>query len=616
MAEKQTSAALLLRILVPIVALQAIVWSLVAYVEYSHRQLPVVAEVKGQKLAAFDHRLIDNNAWQSVELPIKSCAIACKDGYRPYVAFRHTFTSAEIPAQDWAVYLTNYRSSAAVYVNDVLVAELGTLIAPIADREFHPDLVSIPRSALVAGENTIDIIVAENIRGVGRLHAFYVGPRAQLKPAWLWSDIINVRSQAWATAIFAMIILLSLGVQFYDRNDYTFAWFAALVFCCALRSQQTIFVEAIESPIFKFMWFYVATFGVFATAVGFTSLLAGRKLGRFEYGTMLALLGGTIATVIVLELDHRDGIFVGNRVLRVAMLAVTPIVLWRLVQALRGRWNASRAWVYAIFAVTAALGIHDVLRSWSPQSLNIQYSNVGLTFLVFAFCIELGRRYQRLLGQVAESDVLREQNLIDERQRIMRDVHDGVGGKLAGLLLSARADERASPELRQGLQDSLQDLRLIIDSLDEVVADDPAIAFGMFRDRVTPWLSQHGIELQWDTNIPSIRGFGSERTLQIYRILQEACNNVVRHAQATKLEVTARLNYDTASIDILIADNGVGLAADYRSGRGLANIRQRIKSLGGALQLVSDGDGLRIGLSIPVALPISAAAKQVALAAR
>jgi signal transduction histidine kinase len=88
--------------------------------------------------------------------------------------------------------------------------------------------------------------------------------------------------------------------------------------------------------------------------------------------------------------------------------------------------------------------------------------------------------------------------------------------------------------------------------------------------------------------------------LSLYRIIQEALSNCVRHAQATRFGVAFDLADNGTRLDVVIEDDGVGFGA-AEEGRGLANIRKRAEKLGGTVVFGAGngGKGCRIALTVP-----------------
>jgi signal transduction histidine kinase len=609
------------RVLLPVLVLQAIAWAGVVAVNRLQQPLPVVAAVEAQKLATPDLSRIDATQWRPYTLPIRSCTIACPDGWVPYIAFRHVFTRQANDAEAMAIYLRYVESSAEIHLNGRLLRVAGSMLPPIANLQYVPIYVDIPPDALREGRNELVIVVAEEVRGFGKLLPFHVGAAAELKPAWYWASFVNLRVQPWSTAVFAVVLLLALGVALFGRGGAVFGWFAALVAACALANPMLWPNDPPLAASLRWSIYYVSGLGILAASTGFVTLLAGRRLGRIEYSALVAAGLAALAICVVLANDVRDGVFLGNRVLRVAVLVFAPLLLLRLIAAFRGQWDSASTWAYAIFSVTLALSIHDVVGGLNAGIPWLMYTHIGLTLLVVAFCIVLAQRYgHRLTSLEASNESLvrrirakelelaadydrlralnREQILEGERARIMRDVHDGIGGKLASLLLRLKPGAQPVGEIREALQESLNDLRLIIDSLDGAVADDPAVALGAFRSRMAPALRSHGISLEWDVELASLAGFGAEKTLHLYRLLQEACNNVVRHAGASRIVIHARVI--EGKIMLGVKDDGRGISPLTTEGRGLGNMRERARALGGSLNIHSRDGGTTVELLLPV----------------
>jgi signal transduction histidine kinase len=94
-------------------------------------------------------------------------------------------------------------------------------------------------------------------------------------------------------------------------------------------------------------------------------------------------------------------------------------------------------------------------------------------------------------------------------------------------------------------------------------------------------------------------------TLDVLRVMQEALTNAIRHSQASAVSVDIDLTADRAGLNIVIADNGLGLgdAWEARKGKGIDNMQARAERLGGtlAMRVGSDGLGATVRLTIPAA---------------
>lgn len=209
------------------------------------------------------------------------------------------------------------------------------------------------------------------------------------------------------------------------------------------------------------------------------------------------------------------------------------------------------------------------------------------------------------LGGVRASlqEEARKRMLFEERSRITRDMHDGIGGRLLSLLIRVRAGRLDIQEVEREVQESLDDLRLIVDSLDS--ADDTLSgALDAFRARAERQLAGAGMTLAWHEPAGTLDGtsLDPQATLNVLRILQEAVANAIRHAGAQSVSISFRR--DTADrLAIAITDDGRGLAPNAETGRGkgLKNMKTRADRLGANFAVGSNGtNGCRVSIALPL----------------
>lgn len=207
---------------------------------------------------------------------------------------------------------------------------------------------------------------------------------------------------------------------------------------------------------------------------------------------------------------------------------------------------------------------------------------------------------------------MRRAAILEERQRLARDVHDGVGGTLASLLARIRMRRIDIGQIESELVGGLADLRLIVDSMD-AAGSSLAAALAVFRSRIAPQAEASGMVLAWDQpDSPSGDACDPAWMLNLYRLMQEAVYNALRHSGGRNLLVSVR-SLDAHRFRIEIADDGIGLPALPASrGNGLSNMAWRAQRLGAELCVespsgnASAGKGTRIVLE--VALPVADAA--------
>ncbi len=240
------------------------------------------------------------------------------------------------------------------------------------------------------------------------------------------------------------------------------------------------------------------------------------------------------------------------------------------------------AWFYALCAALVALAI------WTAHRLRVRV--------------------------LARLQVLEHQHALDrERARIAHDIHDDLGSRLSQIAILGELADRslASPE---GARHQLDKMRAttgeVFQALDEIVwttnpkQDSVAGLVSYLREYAPEFLGAAGLtcRLDFPSPIPA-QPLSAEARHHLFLTVKEALNNIVKHAQAT--EVSLRLRLENRTLTLVLQDTGCGLTVANPQpptlGNGLANMRERITSLGGKFTLHSEpGSGTRIQFQIPL----------------
>jgi signal transduction histidine kinase len=195
----------------------------------------------------------------------------------------------------------------------------------------------------------------------------------------------------------------------------------------------------------------------------------------------------------------------------------------------------------------------------------------------------------------------------EERRRLRRDLHDGIGAAIAGLTLKAETTRRVLPhdpaqgaatlnELCSGIRDLMAEVRRVVDGLRPPALDELGLGAAV-RQAVEPLAFEAGIAL--DVVAEELTALPAATEIAVYRIAVEAVTNVVRHARASRCCV--EIHTDPTSVTLTVRDDGRGLGRPS-GGHGLATMRERAMELGGVLTL-ADHDGVTVRTCIPVAHP-------------
>jgi signal transduction histidine kinase len=378
-------------------------------------------------------------------------------------------------------------------------------------------------------------------------------------------------------------------------------------------------------------WFWWASTTSMLWVMHLTYLFALRlhelSVPTLERGMLAFTVAVTLATTPLVHYEVWRSATVIYLAAATMALLVTGAVTWHFVRS-RGRaWGLMAAALWA----SVAMGVHDLgLRSdWiDPHSIYLMPLSALLIFGVFAYTIL--ERYAGAIGALERSNVVldervtvarraleesyarlaqvqAEQAAAAERERLVRDMHDGIGSALASSLLLAeqgRLNDKATADM---LRQCIEDLRLTIDSTDAAAGGDLVTLLATLRFRVGNRLAAAGIAMTWEVGeIPPLPWLTADAALQVLRIVQEALTNVIKHARASRVRLSITQADDV--VRVLIEDNGHGFGAtDQHAGRGLANQRRRAAAIGAAVEVRSDATGTRVTLDLPIGGPATAA---------
>lgn len=202
---------------------------------------------------------------------------------------------------------------------------------------------------------------------------------------------------------------------------------------------------------------------------------------------------------------------------------------------------------------------------------------------------------------------IKEYAVTEERGRLSREIHDGLGGTLSSLIIQAEYLQSIAPdeslreeigELKASAEDSIEELRRSLTmmrddfELEQGVQDACEKFQARTRDLVVAFRREGGD-----------RPVSPESALAVFRVLQESLANVAKHAKASRADVTLRFDADTCTL--IVADDGVGFDASKSAPPGhygLLNMHERAQRIGGSATIESRvGAGTRVTLRVPLA---------------
>jgi signal transduction histidine kinase len=211
----------------------------------------------------------------------------------------------------------------------------------------------------------------------------------------------------------------------------------------------------------------------------------------------------------------------------------------------------------------------------------------------------------------------------EERRRVARDLHDHLGQQLTALHLQLDAVHRLSDQQGGSLSEPIarvqmlaqqidRDLHFLTSEMRTSVLDHLGLAAAL-TDYVEFYEQTHALPVSLDVIGFGERRLTSELEIHLFRIAQEALNNVRKHAHATNVEVV--LQHHDGRVVLTVADNGIGFDVDamtsnsHDAGLGILGMRERAALAGGSLQIEClPEQGCSVILSAPAVFRDSSAA--------
>ncbi len=551
------------------------------------------------------------------------------------IATRVTWYALTVPplpddGRQLYLYIPRWKSdgSLAIYADGRLVSQSHANLQWNGSNQ--PIWLALPHAAGSHPPRTLDIRL-QHVRGIGgAFSSVWIGNFRQLAPRYYVRDFFQVSLPAFSVTAFLATGVFSLFVWFSRRKEPIYVLFFLTSLVCFLRMLHTFVGE--RPLLVSDAWFGWITINstywlmtalhLFATQLhrGVQPILTRVLLANTGIWTIATLPGFLDPTLLAAP------IYVNLLILG----AVTGVNCMRLSIKARSRFAL---WLAVWYLVALAFAIYDVCLQQNLVNIEsvflTNFTGVGLTllcwYIMFRRYIEaletatqakadLARRLvQREAELTASHAKLREiehrELLHQERQRLMQDMHDGLGSTLVTALRAFEGDRAADLDAVGILRGCIDDLKLTIDSM-EPVETDLVLLLATLRFRLQPRLEAAGVRLVWDAGeAPPLEWLDQRHALHILRILQEAFANILKHAGAREITVSVRAEGDQVVVRVQDDGRGFDPAASSR-GRGLANQRSRAEAIGGAIHWEPAGRGSRLALILPVRKPSNAASRE------
>lgn len=340
----------------------------------------------------------------------------------------------------------------------------------------------------------------------------------------------------------------------------------------------------------------------------------------------LILSLGILISLISLPLDHPSLIEIARHAAMMYVIT-TGLLLFITVMDSYKAWRSgsTEAKFVALTMIIGWIGVlSDIVKMFTLTNMeSLYYSTYTLRLFLIAYIYLMIHQYVSLLRQNRSANAVltqrlqekeieltqyhermreieRGQILSTERQRLMQDMHDGLGSTLTSALHMIEHRHADMSALEHVIRKCIDDLKLTVDSL-EPLDGDLLLLLATLRYRLGQQLQSSGINIVWEvTTLPKLDWLDPHNAMHILRILQEALSNVLQHAHATEVHIATHANENSVSVSI--TDNGQGFDIDKaknQGGHGLANQQRRAAEIGGQVSWKSSNAGTQLELTLP-----------------
>jgi signal transduction histidine kinase len=582
-----------------------------------------------------DERRPPGNAagWEPVALP-DQWRQRMPDGVRTLGWYRIRFDFTPNPSTAYNVGITHPRAFRTdFFVNGRLVGGAGDLIAGSraaprteAGPAFGTPLyVTVAPGLLRTGENVIHARVNATSAGtyMHGLPQVRFGEAGQLRRSY---QLINETGFGAQRTFFAMALtcgLITFFLWLARREDKVMFWYSMACLMWGIVSIPRLalrWVDFFQPVVPVLSWFL--NYGLVVPVVILCLRTINLKWPRFEGGLWVFLvieatfpLWGTpgkwghvwdvantalLLTGVVTIVRHTERPFRWSVVAQIAALLLMAGLMFFEVARYLGWLDIDLKAVRHYHVPLMLLAIGALIFERHVLAVRrTEQANVELEHAVMERTREIEANYGRM------EEAARTQALARQRQRILADLHDGLGASLMGLLQRVQTGPGEHAGIEARVREALIEMKVAVDALKPHEGDLNSV-LGNLRQRLNEMI-QTGLRLVWEVEeLPPVTGLRPTTVFELQRIVLEAITNVLKHSGASEIRFSAHASTDSR-IEIRISDNGHGFDSSLATvGLGLANMRTRALRIGATLDIRRPPyGGTVVNLTLPIAMTAS-----------
>ena len=588
--------------------------------------MDVGARATGEDVQRFDRgALVHEDGSESAAMPMHlpgNCH-SRSDCHRTFrIKFRHDAAAAG--DRQFAIYVPQFTGRMQVSLNGVPMIDSTLGQTSLKLGQGAPQLATLSDRVLQPGFNEIGVDLADRM-GTAAVGPVFFGPESELRDDYEGAQFLVVTLPRLMDGALFAIGAIMLLIWMTRRHDQLYLLCAAISLSFAISSLSPVIASAFGANLL--MPVNVLRYVGACLLLPFAWQLAGRMP---PMRTRWFLLPGVLMFLSFRLLPEGWATQLVTVLFIPMVLAMAVVALWELWRAgTRGRDRSALTLLTAIGVLLSLTTRDQLVTAGILDSGHVLLARFNGPLLVLIMGMIMLRRFadglsllenfnKRLHRDVAAARIklqeaferekahARREALAAERVRLMSDLHDGIAGQLMSIVALGEQDEgpggdgSARAEIARACQRALTDLRLVVDSMEDV-GDDLGMMLVAFRDRVEPQLRRSGIRLDWQVrNLPELPGLSPTTTLAIFRVLQEAVNNAVRHSGSGVVEVVSSESpLPGHGVRLVVRDHGGGGAQVRRGHHGMDNMQRRAAGLGATLDVESDAGGTRVILDLP-----------------
>ncbi|MBL7002402.1 MAG: hypothetical protein ISR69_00060 [Gammaproteobacteria bacterium] len=499
--------------------------------------------------------------------------------------------------QQWAIYLPNVNMNAEIWLNDVYLGSGGSMQKPIS-RYWHSPMIFSFSSSDLKKNNKFFIRVIAYANEFGHLGDIHVGEYGAINSIYS-KTIFNTVNIHTISGILAGVYAILMSFVWYKRHDPVFFWGSLICIAWSISSMNFYVINPILGDLY---WEKIMLLSMGWIPLLFFFFI--RRLNSKPYHHYFDgfILSGAFIINIVMLIISEPHLFLVSRVFHIySMLWGLTGVFIVFYSWLKYR-SSSQFTMMIAFILIAVTGAHDILIQnhiiktgeafWLNYSVPIILLLIG--YLMVSRFLNAVTKFEKLNHEL-ESRVQLAQRKIqtnyekiimleteqassNERERIFRNLHDDMGAKLLSLVYKAENDEISTLA-----RSAMNDLR-------DIVSKKPSQKYTL-TELLEDWhhstqkrCEEAGFILLWQQSLPqNLQLFMKKAQQNLMRVQTESITNILKHSSGKNIKVAILFRFEC--LIITVSDDGDYSNIEYwQEGRGLSNMRFRVKHLHGKIR--------------------------------